>query len=637
MTEQQYTAALNHVARFASERFDVFISYSSADTAVAMTMSQLLGDNDISHWYAPNFLRDKGGVSYQHEIARGVNNCTVLLLLYSASASNSSWVEEEVALAREKHKVILLLCLDETPLYGIYDFLRHRQHFVLSFAHPADEIRKVLESIANAIYREVPVQLPPEQTLREMLRRMVEPIRPYSGLRERYYYDVRFRRRIRCWGQKLILFLLLLPAAWIVGTRLFVTHYVEKEKLDGSKYYGYQNLAGCNLGFGVDSNATRIYRGKWFMDYFHGKGYLDFYSQGETAQSYHGGFFLNKYYGYGVLTCRKFQHRGRFFWGLCDGYGERIEYPDSDSLGHQQGSFYIYKGFCKNGVRHGYGEWFQCSDTTVSGLASPLQYYKGRWKKGTKHGYGEYTDSVSTFYKRSKSTGYCQAVLYKGDWKDGLRNGKGTQTWSYFLPDSMKGNYQLELPERDKLPITSLSGCLSYIGAWKENQIHGKGKMIYVDGSSYEGEFADNKLSGKGTYQLSDGRILKGQWRVTASNLNKGTISYPNGDVYVGYWNSYGRLDSLGEIRTADGWIARGKWSYNRLDSGEVRTPDGEMRIYLLSKKYINRGTIRFPNGSRYEGSWRGFKRDGRGDLFNAEGRCVIRNGIWRDDELINQ
>jgi len=39
-----------------------------------------------------------------------------------------------------------------------------------------------------------------------------------------------------------------------------------------------------------------------------------------------------------------------------------------------------------------------------------------------------------------------------------------------------------------------------YIGESKDNNAHGKGKLVWKDGSIYEGEFEDGLRSGYGTY-----------------------------------------------------------------------------------------------------------------------------------------
>jgi len=54
-----------------------------------------------------------------------------------------------------------------------------------------------------------------------------------------------------------------------------------------------------------------------------------------------------------------------------------------------------------------------------------------------------------------------------------LRDGHGEQVW----PDSAK-----------------------YVGDWRDNKAHGKGKFVHVDGDIYEGYWANDKANGRGAY-----------------------------------------------------------------------------------------------------------------------------------------
>lgn len=46
-----------------------------------------------------------------------------------------------------------------------------------------------------------------------------------------------------------------------------------------------------------------------------------------------------------------------------------------------------------------------------------------------------------------------------------------------------------------------------YEGAWKNNKINGKGKIIFADGDSFEGEWVDDKACGFGVYIHRNGAI----------------------------------------------------------------------------------------------------------------------------------
>ena len=64
----------------------------------------------------------------------------------------------------------------------------------------------------------------------------------------------------------------------------------------------------------------------------------------------------------------------------------------------------IYKGECKNGLAHGFGE------------ASGKDFYKGKFKNGLPHGEGTYEWGLGE--------------VYEGNWRKGLRHGTGK--YSFF-------------------------------------------------------------------------------------------------------------------------------------------------------------------------------------------------------------
>ena len=52
-------------------------------------------------------------------------------------------------------------------------------------------------------------------------------------------------------------------------------------------------------------------------------------------------------------------------------------------------------------------------------------------------------------------------------------------------------------------------------GDWESDELHGKGKLSYKDGTVYEGDFVHGRPNGKGTITYADGRIYEGDasWR----------------------------------------------------------------------------------------------------------------------------
>lgn len=52
-----------------------------------------------------------------------------------------------------------------------------------------------------------------------------------------------------------------------------------------------------------------------------------------------------------------------------------------------------------------------------------------------------------------------------------------------------------------------------YEGEFKNNNMEGKGTMIWPDESRYEGEFKQGKMHGKGTKHFANGNRYIGDWK----------------------------------------------------------------------------------------------------------------------------
>ena len=113
------------------------------------------------------------------------------------------------------------------------------------------------------------------------------------------------------------------------------------------------------------------------------------------------------------------------------------------------------------------------------------------------------------------ATGY----IYDGEWKDGRRDGQGTickSDGSLYGGEWKDGNRRSKrIRIRNGEPLWDGMKCegISYEGAWKDDEMHGKGNYKWADGRSYEGEFKHGKKHGNGTYKWPDGSSYKGEWK----------------------------------------------------------------------------------------------------------------------------
>ena len=107
-------------------QYDLFISHSSADAAMAVAWVDDIETRGIKCWIAPRDIRV--GANYQSEIVRGIENSSGILLLFSRSTNESEHVLREVELANESKKPIYPIKVDVSePSGGLKYMLANTQ------------------------------------------------------------------------------------------------------------------------------------------------------------------------------------------------------------------------------------------------------------------------------------------------------------------------------------------------------------------------------------------------------------------------------------------------------------------------------------------------------------------------------
>jgi hypothetical protein len=55
-------------------------------------------------------------------------------------------------------------------------------------------------------------------------------------------------------------------------------------------------------------------------------------------------------------------------------------------------------------------------------------------------------------------------------------------------------------------------------GQWRDGELHGRGKMVLLNGDRYEGEFVGDKFSGLGAFTWANGGVFEGEFNEDASD-----------------------------------------------------------------------------------------------------------------------
>ena len=93
---------------------DVFISYSSADKAIADAVCHSLEEASISCWIAPRDVVP--GEAYARQIVHAIKESSVVVLIFSKNANKSEHVGNEIDCAFTGNKPIIPFAVEKTDL-----------------------------------------------------------------------------------------------------------------------------------------------------------------------------------------------------------------------------------------------------------------------------------------------------------------------------------------------------------------------------------------------------------------------------------------------------------------------------------------------------------------------------------------
>jgi hypothetical protein len=165
-----------------------------------------------------------------------------------------------------------------------------------------------------------------------------------------------------------------------------------------------------------------------------------------------------------------------------------------------------------------------------------------------------------------------------------------------------------------------------YLGEFQNDQFHGHGTLIDVDGTKYEGDWDRGVRDGKGQmWTVHKGKPIhyEGQWHENQYS-GEGKMSFSDGSVYEGHWykgmrHGYGTLTYSDRRGMYEGnWFNNKKNGFGILVEGDVTNYKGEWK----DNKYHGKGTLEQKDlGERYEGNFDSGEYNGMGTLITGNGR----------------
>ncbi|KAM4652119.1 MORN repeat-containing protein 1 [Discoglossus pictus] len=167
-----------------------------------------------------------------------------------------------------------------------------------------------------------------------------------------------------------------------------------------------------------------------------------------------------------------------------------------------------------------------------------------------------------------------------------------------------------------------------YEGEWKKGKKHGRGKLLFKDGSYYEGEFMDGEITGNGLrYWASSGNTYSGEFECGELH-GHGVMEYKDGGRYEGEF-VYGIREGHGLLVDKEGQIYSGSFhKHKKNGEGEMIFMNGDhyQGDWVLDQRQ-GHGVMQFVDGTIYEGQWRNDVYNGQGTMIHCA--SIIYDGPW--------
>jgi hypothetical protein len=128
---------------------DVFISYSHHDKAAADAACAMLENSGARAWIAPRDVRP--GVEYGAAIVEAIEQCRVLVLIFSGSANNSGQILREVERAVSKGIPIVPVRIEEVLPTKSMEYFLGTIHWLEALTPPLEQHLRQLVDIVSAI------------------------------------------------------------------------------------------------------------------------------------------------------------------------------------------------------------------------------------------------------------------------------------------------------------------------------------------------------------------------------------------------------------------------------------------------------------------------------------------------------
>ena len=133
---------------------EVFISYSTKDTEIALALLETLESYGLDCWIAPRNIPK--GAQWAEEIDKAIQNARVFVVIVSSHSVESRQVPKEIALAVSSCESIFPFRIDDTGLQGTFRYYLSDYQFTDATSDVKQKMIELAEVICSSLGKPIP-------------------------------------------------------------------------------------------------------------------------------------------------------------------------------------------------------------------------------------------------------------------------------------------------------------------------------------------------------------------------------------------------------------------------------------------------------------------------------------------------
>lgn len=128
----------------------VFISYRNTDKDIAYETKNILMQNGINVWMAPESI--PAGSDYGSEIPKALESCSAFVIILSEDAQNSKWIPKEIDGAINNGKIIIPFKIDESTISDSFNFRLGDSQRIEAYQRMSDAYSELLNRLKEILH-----------------------------------------------------------------------------------------------------------------------------------------------------------------------------------------------------------------------------------------------------------------------------------------------------------------------------------------------------------------------------------------------------------------------------------------------------------------------------------------------------